>query len=435
MGSMLETLRNAFKIPDLRKRIGFTVLIMLIYRLGTAIPVPGISVEAFTEFFNRLGQYGSFMETITGVTLTGQTVRAVPIFVLGIQPYINASIIMQLLTFAIPALQRLSEEGEEGRKKIQKITRFVTVGLALLMSTAYWYSTRTAGVSVLPPVLNALVVILSFTAGSSFIMWLGEQINDRGIGNGISMIIFTGIISGFPNNVISVYYSFMKWSQSSTILAILGVLLVIFVFVAMITLVVYIQSAERRIPVQYAKKVIGRKMYGGQSTYLPIKVNQSGVLPVIFAVSVLMMPSTLVSLFGFDGKVAQFFLNFSNNPLYYLIYAFLIFAFTFFYSSISFNPDEIASRWQKDGGFIPGIRPGRSTSAFIRQTSRRLLWFEALFLVFIVLFPSVLSLLTDSMQNISLGGTSILIVVGVAMDIITQLESQLMMRHYKGFLD
>ncbi len=435
MGSMLETLRNAFKIDDLRKRIGITVLVMLIYRLGTAIPVPGISVEAFTQFFNRLGQYGNFMETITGVTLTGQTVRAVPIFVLGIQPYINASIIIQLLTAAIPALERLSQEGELGRKKIQRITRYVTVGLALIMSTAYWASTRTAEATVLPGFLNALVVILSFTAGSAFIMWLGEQINDRGIGNGISMIIFTGIISRFPQNILMIYYSFMQWSQKNIILAVLGVLLVIFVFVAIITLVVFIQSSERRIPVQYAKKVVGRKMYGGQSTYLPIKVNQSGVLPVIFAVSVLMLPSTLVSLFGFQGKVAQFFLNFSGNPLYYVIYSLLILGFTFFYSSISFNPDEIANRWKKDGGFIPGIRAGKPTANYIRKTSRRLLWFEAIFLIFIVLLPSFLSLVTGSMSNIWLGGTSILIVVGVAMDIITQLENELMMRHYKGFLD
>ncbi len=435
MDSMFETLRNAFKIDDLRKRIFFTVWVMLIYRLGTAIPVPGISVEAFTQFFNRLGQYGNFMETITGVTLTGETVRAIPIFVLGIQPYINSSIIMQLLTVAIPSLQRLSEEGEAGRKKIQRITRFLTIGLALVMSTAYWLSTRTAGATVLPGFLNALVVILSFTAGSTFIMWLGEQINDRGIGNGISIIIFTGIISSFPNNIVSIYFNFMMWSQKNIVLAILGVLLVIAVFVGVITLVVYIQSSERRVPVQYAKKVVGRKMYGGQSTYLPIKVNQSGVLPVIFAVSVLMLPSTLISLFGFKGKVAQFFLNFSSNPLYYVIYALLILAFTFFYSSISFNPEEIASRWQKDGGFIPGIRPGKSTAAFIKKTSRRLLWFESVFLIFIVLFPSLLSLVTGSTQNIWMGGTSILIVVGVAMDIITQLENQLMMRHYKGFLD
>lgn len=435
MGSMFETLRNAFKIDDLRKRIFFTILVMLIYRLGTAIPVPGISVEAFTQFFNRLGQYGNFMETITGVTLTGETVRAIPIFVLGIQPYINSSIIMQLLTVAIPSLQAMSEEGEIGRKKIQRITRFLTIGLALVMSTAYWFSTRTAGASVLPEALNALVVILSFTAGSTFIMWLGEQINDRGIGNGISIIIFTGIISSFPNTIVATYYSFMMWSQKNLVLAILGVLLVVIVFIAIITLVVFIQSSERRVPVQYAKKVIGRKMYGGQSTYLPIKVNQSGVLPVIFAVSVLMLPSTLISLFGFKGKVAQFFLNFSNNPLYYLIYAFLILAFTFFYSSISFNPEEIASRWQKDGGFIPGIRPGKSTATYIRKTARRLLWFEAIFLIFIVLFPSLLGFLTKSTQNIWMGGTSILIVVGVAMDVITQLENQLMMRHYKGFLD
>lgn len=435
MGSMLETLRNAFKIDDLRKKLGFTVLVMLIYRLGTAIPVPGISVKAFTEFFNRLGQYGGFMETITGITLTGETVRAIPIFVLGIQPYINASIIMQLLTAAIPALERLSQEGEAGRKKIQKITRYVTIGLALVMSIAYWSATRTAEATVLPTALNALVIILSFTAGSAFIMWLGEQINERGIGNGISMIIFTGIVSRFPTNIVMIYYSFMQWSQRNILLAIIGVVFVVAVFVGIITLVVYIQSAERRIPVQYAKKVIGRKMYGGQSTYLPIKVNQSGVLPVIFAVSLLMLPSTIVSLFGFSGKVAQFFLNFSNNPLYYVLYGLMILAFTFFYSSISFNPVEVSNNLQKNGGFIPGIRPGRPTATYISNTSKRLLWFEGLFLIFIVLFPSLLSLLTGTMQNIWLGGTSVLIVVGVAMDVITQLESQLMMRHYKGFLD
>ena len=436
MGSMFETLRNAFRIKDLRKKLLFTLFAMLIYRLGAAVPVPGISVQRFTDLVSRFGQFGSFMEIVSGVTLTGESVRAIPIFALGIQPYINASIIMQLLTVAIPSLERMSKEGESGRKKIQKITRYVTIGLSLMMATAYWYATRQANITTLPAAINAIMVIMSFTAGSAFIMWLGEQINDKGIGNGISIIIFVGIVSRFPSMIVSLYYQFQVWlNLKSPVWAVVGVIFVILVFLAIITLVVYIQSAERRIPVQYAKKVVGRKIYGGQSTYLPIKVNQSGVLPVIFAVSILMVPSTIVSLTGANGKVAQWFLNFNTNPLYYPIYALLIIGFTFFYSMISFNPIEISNNLQKNGGFIPGIRPGRPTSEFIHRTARRLSWFESIFLVFIVLLPGVLSLLTKTQSTLWFGGTAVLIVVGVAMDIINQLEAQMMMRHYKGFLD
>lgn len=428
---MFDTLRNAFRIKDLRQKLFFTLFALLIYRLGTQVPVPGIDAIAFSNLVNRFGQLGSFMDIISGGAF-----KQVSIFALGIQPYINASIIIQLLTVAIPYLKNLSEEGEEGRKKLQQITRYVTVGLALLMSFFYWYGTRSAASTALPNWINAIMVMLSFTAGSAFVMWLGEQINDRGIGNGISILIGIGIISRLPSMIVQLYYTFLNWTASrNVVLAVLGVVFVIAVFLFIIALVVFISSSERRIPVQYAKKVVGRKVYGGQSSYLPIKVNQSGVLPVIFAVSVMVMPATIASFTGGQGPVAQFFLNFDRNPLYYLIYAVLIFAFTFFYSSISFNPVEIANNIQKNGGFIPGIRPGKPTADFIRETANRLSWFEALFLVFIVILPSVLSFFTKTSSALWFGGTAVLIVVGVALDMINQLEAQMMMRHYKGFLD
>ncbi|MCI6602806.1 MAG: preprotein translocase subunit SecY [Clostridiales bacterium] len=431
MGNMFDTLRNAFRIKDLRQKLFFTLFALLIYRLGTQVPVPGIDAIAFSNLVNRFGQLGSFMDIISGGAF-----KQVSIFALGIQPYINASIIIQLLTVAIPYLKNLSEEGEEGRKKLQQITRYVTVGLALLMSFFYWYGTRSAASTALPNWINAIMVMLSFTAGSAFVMWLGEQINDRGIGNGISILIGIGIISRLPSMIVQLYYTFLNWTASrNVVLAVLGVVFVIAVFLFIIALVVFISSSERRIPVQYAKKVVGRKVYGGQSSYLPIKVNQSGVLPVIFAVSVMVMPATIASFTGGQGPVAQFFLNFDRNPLYYLIYAVLIFAFTFFYSSISFNPVEIANNIQKNGGFIPGIRPGKPTADFIRETANRLSWFEALFLVFIVILPSVLSFFTKTSSALWFGGTAVLIVVGVALDMINQLEAQMMMRHYKGFLD
>lgn len=430
MGDMLQTIRNAWKIDDVRKKVMFTLIAILVYRIGIAVPVPGISTTAFTAMIARMGQLGQFMDIISGGAF-----RTVSIMSLGIQPYINASIIMQLLTAAIPALERLSKEGEEGQKKIQKITRYVTVGIALAMSVAFWSATKDASYQGLPAAINAIVVILSFTAGSAFIMWLGEQINERGIGNGISIIIFTGIVARLPSYLPALYNYFRGWQlTSNTFVSLLGVLAVVAVFVGVIALVVFVQSAERRIPVNYAKRVIGRKMYGGQSTYLPIKVNQAGVLPVIFAVSILMMPSTIVSLTGSTGPLAQYFLNFTKNPLYYVLYALLIIGFTFFYSMISFNPVEISNNLQKNGGFIPGIRPGRPTSDFIAQTARRLSWVDALFLVLIVLFPLLLGAITGA-EGIWFGGTAVLIMVGVAMDIINQLEAQLMMRHYKGFLD
>lgn len=430
MGSMIETLKNAFKIPDLRKKLLFTIGILIVYRLGIRVPVPGIDQEAFTALIERIGQLGSFLDIISGGAF-----KQVSIFAMGITPYVNASIIMQLLTVAIPALERLQKEGETGRKKIQQMVRYLTVGLAMVQAIAYWYATRMASSSTLPGFLNAILVVVSFTAGTAFIMWLGEQINEKGIGNGISLIIFAGIITGGPNAIKMLFGYFQNWSVTSNVfVSVIGTAAIIAVFVVVVALVVFVQSAERRIPVQYAKKVVGRKMYGGQNTYLPIKVNQAGVIPVIFAISIVSLPSTLVSLFGGTGPVAEWFMNFSGNPFYYIFYALLILGFTFFYSMVQFNPIEIANNLQKNGGFIPGIRPGRPTSDFIARTARRLNWIDGLFLIVIVLFPVLLSAVTKA-QGVWFGGTAVLIVVGVAIDLVNQLESQMVMRHYKGFLD
>lgn len=430
MGSMIETLKNAFKIPDLRKKLLFTIGMLIVYRLGIRVPVPGINQAAFTALISRFGQLGSFLDIISGGAF-----KQVSIFAMGITPYVNSSIIMQLLTVAIPALERLQKEGEEGRKKIQQMVRYLTVGLAMIQAIAYWYATRSASSSTLPGWLNAILIIVSFTAGTAFIMWIGEQINDKGIGNGISLLIFAGIVTRGPSGIKMLYGYFQNWSVTSNVfVSLIGTLAVIALFVVVIALVVFVQSAERRIPVQYAKKVVGRKMYGGQSTYLPIKVNQAGVIPVIFAISIVTLPSTLVSLFGGTGPVAEWFLNFSRNPFYYLFYGLMILGFTFFYSMVQFNPIEIANNMQKNGGFIPGIRPGRPTSDFIAKTSRRLNWIDGLFLIVIVLFPTLLSAITKA-QGIWFGGTAVLILVGVAIDLVNQLESQMVMRHYKGFLD
>jgi preprotein translocase subunit SecY len=434
MSGMVETLKNAFKIPDLKKKLIFTLVMLIIYRIGIKVPVPGIDSVAFTNLLNQFGTLGSFLDIISGGAF-----KQVSIFSLGIIPYINSSIIMQLLTVAIPALERLQKEGDEGRKKIQQYVRYMTIGLALMQATAYWYATRLASPSTLPFALNAILVIVSFTAGTAFIMWIGEQINESGIGNGISLIIFAGIVTRGPSAVATLFQYFQAWTLTRNIIvSILATLGVAVVFLLMITLVVFIHMAERRIPVQYAKKVVGRKMYGGQSTYLPIKVNQAGVIPVIFASSIVMLPSTLVSLFSRAGEtagpIAQWFMNFTGNPLYYVAYGLLILGFTFFYSMVQFNPIEVANNLQKNGGFIPGIRPGRPTSEFIQKTSRRLSWFDGLFLVLIVLFPTLLSAVTG-VTGIWFGGTAVLILVGVAIDLVNQLEAQMVMRHYKGFLD
>ena len=430
MGSMLQTLENAWRIPDLRKKLQFTLVAILIYRLGTAIPTPMIDSAAFASLIERFGQLGQFLDIISGGAF-----KSVSVLALGISPYINASIIMQLLTFAIPALERLSKEGEVGQKKIQKITRAVTLLLSLVMAVSYALMTRGATTPGIPEWLSLTIVILSFAAGASFVVWLGEQIDARGVGNGISLIIFIGIASRLPSGAKTLFLYFQNLTVTKNIFLALGlVLLVAFVFIAIITVVVFVQSAERRIPVQYTKRVVGRKMYGGQSTYLPIKVNQSGVLPVIFAMSVLMVPSTIASFTGSTGKFATWLMNFNQNPLYYVVYTIMIIAFTFFYATISFNPIDIANNLQKNGGYILGIRPGRPTAEFVGMTARSLILFVSVFLVILVLMPAVLGLLTGAL-GIWFGGTAVLILVGVALVIVKQLEAQMLMRHYIGFLD
>lgn len=434
MSSMVGTLKSAFRVPELRKRMIFTLIIVLLYRIGSHIPVPGIDRAAFTDLIRNFGQLGQMMDIISGGALT-----SVSIFALGVQPYINASIIIQLLTVAIPSLERMAKEGESGRKKIQKITRYLMIGLAVLQSFAFWFSTRTATVSQLPAWLNAIVVIFSFTAGTALVTWLGEQVNDKGVGNGISVLIFVGIISRVPQMLQSLWLTVRAWdinNQWGPWLASLLLIVFLAASLALLLFVIFTQLAERRIPVQYSKRVVGRKQYGGQSTYLPIKVNQSGVLPVIFAMSISQLPSLIVSFFFYDstGPVVTFFRTLGANPLYYAIMALLILGFTFFYSLIQFNPIEISNNLQKNGGFIPGIRPGRPTSEFIGKTAGRLNWFDALFLIIVTLAPMVIGTITNT-QAIWFGGTSIIIMVGVCTDLVNQLDSQMMMKHYKGFLN
>jgi len=437
MKGVFDTLINAFRVPELRKKLMFTFGILIIYELGGLLPSPGLNRELFTSLVQNLGQIGSLMNIISGGNL-----YAASIFAMGITPYVNSSIIIQLLTVAIPALERMQKEGEPGRKKIQKIVRFVTVGLALVQATAFWFATRTAMSSYLPKPLNSVLIIISFTAGTAFIMWLGEQINDKGIGNGISLIIFAGIVTRLPSMVVSVYTYALDVSGrfDSVILGIFLGLLTFLIVAAMaiviILFVLFVQNAERRIPVQYSKRVVGRKTYGGQNTYIPLKVNQSGVMPVIFAMSMLSLPSTIVTMFFSNSTniVVEWFKNFGKSPFYYAAYLLLIIGFTFFYSMIQFNPIEISNNLQKNGGFIPGVRPGRPTSDFIARTASRMNWVDALFLSSVVLIPTLIGTMTN-MSNVWFAGTSVLILTGVANDLVKQIESQMVTHHYKGFLD
>ncbi len=452
---MLQTIINAFKIADLRKKMLFTALIVLIFRIGSAIPVP----------FTDIGEAGildasseaTFMNYLT--MMTGEAFNYGTIFAMSITPYINSSIIMQLLAVAIPALERLQKEGEEGRKKIASITRFVTIALGLLQSTAYYFYLRSGGTTAptflttdangalytgFAAVFQAIVIILCLTAGTALIMWLGEQINDKGIGNGISIILFAGIVSRIPT-LLTQIIGYMQ--NGGPYYALSPIVLVI--LVAMIAFIVWMDNAERRVPVQYAKRVVGRKMYGGQSTHIPIKVNMSGVMPVIFASSILSLPPTIEMFIGSkieaDGFWDKFFGIFSQTHwAYAIIYFILIIAFAYFYASIQYNPIEMSKNIRDNGGSIPGIRPGEPTSRYIGKILHRITLLGALLLSVVALFPIIFSQITSFIlekvgyaagMNISLGGTSIIILVGVALETVKQLESQMMMRHYKGFLD
>jgi len=426
---VLQTLRNAWKIEELRKKILFTLVIILLYRLGNAIPVPDVNIALLNAYFAQQ------QSTILGLldVMSGGAFSNATIFALSIQPYINASIIIQLLCIAIPALERLSKEGgEEGRKKIASITRYATVAIGLLQGFAYYMLIKNNNMlnADAQGIWSAIVIILTFTSGSALIMWLGEQITEFGIGNGISMILFASIISRLPTSLITTVRNItagkLQWWLA---------LLMLIGAIAMIVLIVYVNDAERRIPVQYAKRVVGRKMYGGQSTHLPMKVNMSGVMPIIFAQSIASVPATIVAFTGkTDGWVNTWFSN--NSIPYAIIYFLLIIFFAYFYSTIQFNPVEVANNLKKNGGYIPGFRPGKPTSEFIQKVLNKITLFGAIYLGIIAIVPILISHFSNAaaLTGLSLGGTSIIIVVGVALETVRALEAQMLMRNYKGFL-
>ena len=431
---MLETLKNAWKMADLRAKLLYTGMILLLFRIGAAIPVPFLKPDILKTYISGDNNWLGYIDLLSGGAFSNST-----LFALGISPYITASIVIQLLAVAIPALEQLAKEGEEGRKILNKYTRYCTVALGLLQSVAYYFLMRNYGALTYTegPAMyfSAVVIITSFLAGSMLVMWMGEQIDNKGIGNGISMILFAGIVSrasSMVNTVITELY-----------LAINGIMKYWFIvpftlvlFLAAIVFIVIMTNAERRIPVQYAQRVVGRKMYGGQSTHIPIKVNMSGVLPVIFASSILSIPSTIAGFMNVDpngimGKILSVIRY--DHWVYAVLYFFLIMAFNYFYISIQYNPMEIANNLRKNNGTIPGIRPGKPTAEFIARVVSKVTVVGGIFLAIIAIGPILLSQLMGI--NISLGGTSIIIVVGVALDTVRQLESQMMMRHYKGFLE
>ena len=419
-------MRNAWKVADLRKKILFTLLIVLLYRLGNAVPVPYVDLDLLNSYFS-----GHLQNTVLDLlnVMSGGALSNATIFALSIQPYINASIIIQLLCIAIPALERMSkEEGEEGKKKIASITRYTTVVIGLIQGFAYYMLIKSYNVLTDDGIWAAIVIILTFTAGSALIMWLGEQITEFGVGNGISIILFASIISRFPTDLINMISGVIANPNTwwITLLMLIGAL-------AMIVLIVFINDSERRIPVQYAKRVVGRKMYGGQSTHLPMKVNMSGVLPIIFAQSIDSLPATIAAFTGHSDSVWAS----TTNVVYAIIYFLLIIFFAYFYSTIQFNPIEVANNLKKNGGYIPGFRPGKPTSEFIKRVLNKITLFGAIYLGIIAVVPILVACFSETAANsgVSLGGTSIIIVVGVAIETVRALEAQLLMRNYKGFLE
>ena len=426
---MLETIKNAWKIVDLRKKILFTLFIIIIFRIGSVIPAPFINPDVISESMKSSENVVfSFLATLTGGGL-----QYGAIFAMGVTPYINSSIIMQLLSVAIPYLERLSREGDEGRKKIAKYTRFVTVILGLIQGTAFYIYLNNSNMLDITGTgakwFAGIVIVLTLTAGSALVMWLGEQIDEKGIGNGISVLLFAGILSRVPEAVVLL----VSWWSYSWI----GTIAVVLVFLLVIAFIVWMSNAERRLPVQYAKRVVGRKMYGGQNSHIPIKVNMSGVMPIIFASSILMIPTMILS-FKSDktSTFAKILELFSTQGVFYaVLYFAMIIAFAYFYVTIQYNPVEMANNLRKNSGSIPGIRPGQPTSDFIQKVLSRVTLIGALCLSVIAVGPIFLSFTSEIFKNISVGGTSVLIVVGVALEMVNNLESQMMMRHYKGFLD
>ena len=436
---MFNTIRNAWRIPDLRKKILYTLLIIIVFRFGSVIPAPFLDASALSELMASAGE-NSALGYIN--MLTGGAFSYASLFAMGITPYINSSIIMQLLTIAIPLLERMAKEGEEGRKKIATITRYVTVILGLIQGVAYYFYLRSQGIveytDGFAGVFVAFVIVLTFTAGTALIMWMGEQINDKGVGNGISIILFAGIVARLPVTFGTVWQYMQLGMESASTAGQYLVLAPLFVvlFLLVIWVIVFMNEAERRIPVQYAKKVVGRKMYGGQSTFLPVKVAMSGVMPVIFASAILSIPQFIQFFWnpseGFGRALLDAFS--SSGWLYVVLYFFLILMFAYFYMSIQYNPLEMANNLRQNNGTIPGIRPGKPTADFIAKILSKVTLIGALFLAFVALVPIIYTNVTG-MYGLSMGGTSIIIIVGVALETVKQLESQMMLRHYKGFLD
>lgn len=428
---MFKILKNAWGIPELRKKMLYTLFLIVVFRLGSVIPVPWLDASVLSEWVQKGGNtIFSIMDTFSGGAFSEAT-----IFAMSITPYINSSIIIQLLQVAIPALERLAKEGEEGRKKINKIVRYVTVVLAFAQAAGLYIGLSQANAVTNPGIFTFFVIVMSFTAGTAFLMWMGEEITGKGIGNGISLLIFAGIVSRIPQMAISVWQNFISGGKNNYF-AVAGILIGAILIIAFVVLV---NDGERRIPVQYAKRVVGRKMYGGQSTYIPLKVTMAGVIPIIFAMSIMAFPSTIVSLVnpnptgGIAAWVVKFFSQ--SNWIYSVLYFVLIVAFTYFYTAITFNPIEVANNMKKNGGFVPGIRPGKPTSDFISKVLSRITLVGAVFLGIIAILPIVLALINKNLASISIGGTSLLILVGVALETVKQLESQMLMRHYKGFLE
>lgn len=416
---MLETLRDALKTQEMRKKILFTLMMFLIFRIGSHIPVPGIDKTQIAALIENIKLLG-FFDTISGSAL-----KNVSIFAMSITPYINASIIIQLLTVIFPRLEAIAKDD---RKKIVEYTRYLTVGLGFIQALGMAFYFRNTGAMADASVMNMIIVILSLTAGTACLMWIGELITEKGIGNGISLIIFAGIVSRIPGGIAYL----IEYAQQG-VMNIVFILIFLVVALAAIICVIIVNQGERRVPVQYAKRVVGRKMYGGQSTHIPIKVNSAGVIPVIFAMSLMFFPGTIASFFPDNAVASWISQNFSfDNVAYNLIYAVLIIFFTYFYSSITFNPIDVADNIRKNGGFIPGIRPGRPTSEYIMKVMSRITFFGGLFLACIAVLPAILMGVAN--MDLYFGGTSLLIVVGVAIDTMKQIESNMMMRNYEGFM-
>ena len=458
---MIQTVRKAWGIPELRKKIVFTILILLIFRIGNAITVPYINTAALKAQLDAMGStYFGLLNTMSGGAFSMATV-----FALSIQPYINSSIIIQLLTIAIPALERMAREGgEEGKRKIQSITRYTTVGIAVLQALGYYfmmkrYNLLAVGAEGIWP---ALVIIVSLIAGSSFVMWMGEQVNEFGVGNGISIILFAGILSRIPSMVSGMIDGVKNWSAINSgnlslevltaagynetaaqqvldsAIAPWGIALLLVGILALVVFIVFIHDAERRIPVQYAKRQVGRKMYGGQSSNLPMKVSMAGVLPIIFAQSIATLPITVWSFIGVpeEGTVSRSIYNAidAQSLVYIVVYFLMIIGFSYFYSSFQFNPVEIANNLKKNGGFVPGFRPGKPTVDFIKKVLNKVIMFGAIYLGIVAVCPLIVGKIIGN-ASVAIGGTSVIIVVGVALDTVKALENQMLMRQYKGFLE